>query len=317
MKLIIQMQNQTKKNNLQAINGILLLDKPIDCTSNFILQRVKYLFQAKKAGHTGSLDPLATGMLPICFGEATKFSEFLLNADKCYEVTAQLGITTNTGDSKGEVITQSEVLNISENKLSEVISSFVGVIEQVPPMFSALKYKGQPLYKYARSGIDIDRRARTVNICGINLLSFATSTFKLRVVCSKGTYIRTLIEDIGSELGCGAHVVQLRRIHTSGFENMKMFSFSELQSMQPSEYKDCLLPVDAAVKHLPKLDIDSQHVKDLYNGKVVRDIDLNNYPSGIVRLYDSVHQTFVGIGNIVDGKALQVNRLLGTSSLGG
>lgn len=304
------MQNQTKKNNLQAIDGILLLDKPIDCTSNFILQRVKYLFQAKKAGHTGSLDPLATGMLPICFGEATKFSEFMLNADKCYEVTARLGVTTTTGDSKGEILTNSDFSGISKTTLQEVVNNFVGTIEQVPPMFSALKHNGQPLYKYARSGIDIDRKSRKVNIYSSELLSFDDLTFKLRVVCSKGTYIRTLIEDIGSKLGVGAHVIQLRRLYTSGFDTLKMYTFAELESITSDKHKNCLLPIDLSVQHLPRLEVEAQYVTDLYHGKTVHDIDLSFYSNGLYRLYNSESQYFIGIGKIVDAKYLQVQRLL-------
>lgn len=307
----MQNQNQTKKSkNLQEINGILLLDKPIDCTSNFILQRVKYLFQAKKAGHTGSLDPLATGMLPICFGEAAKFSEFLLCADKCYDVTAELGVTTNTGDMKGEVIKRCDVVDISEENLNSTIAGFLGVIEQIPPMFSALKHNGQPLYKYARSGIDIERKARKVNIYSIDLLNFNTTTFKLRVVCSKGTYIRTLIEDIGAKLGVGAHVIQLRRLYTAGFENEKMFSFEDLQDMHSAELKQCLLPIDLAVQHLPRLDMQSAHVKDLFHGKVIEELDLSAYSDGVFRLYDITQKNFIGIGKVIDGKYLKAQRLL-------
>ncbi len=304
------MQNQTKKNNLQAINGIVLLDKPIDCTSNFILQRVKYLFQAKKAGHTGSLDPLATGMLPICFGEATKFSEFLLNADKCYEVTAELGVTTTTGDAKGEIITKRNFANIDTKTLAEVVASFEGDIEQVPPMFSALKHNGQPLYKYARSGIEIERKSRKITIFSIQLLNFDIPNFKLRVVCSKGTYIRTLIEDIGEKLGVGAHVVQLRRLYTAGFENAKMYSFSELQAMAVSELQSCLLPVDISVQYLPKLELDSERVIDLYHGKIIQNLDLSRHSDGNFRIYDKSKQTFIGLGKIVDSKYLQALRLL-------
>lgn len=305
------MQNQTKTSNkLQEVNGILLLDKPIDCTSNFILQRVRYLFQAKKAGHTGSLDPLATGMLPICFGEATKFSEYLLNSDKCYEVTAQLGVTTTTGDSKGEVLVKQDVKTFSINYLKEVLSSFIGSIHQVPPMFSALKHKGQPLYKYARSGIEIDRKSRNVNIYSIDLLSIDSNTFKLRVVCSKGTYIRTLIEDIGNKLGFGAHVVQLRRIYTSGFENLKMYKFSELELIPFHEYKNLLLPLDLAIQSLPKLEIDLSVIQDLYHGKIVKDLDLNIYSNQILRLYDKNNQNFIGLGQVNDANYLHAKRLI-------
>ncbi len=304
------MQIQKKKINLQEINGILLLDKPIDCSSNFILQRVKHLFQAKKAGHTGSLDPLATGMLPICFGEATKFSEFLLSSDKCYEVTAQLGITTTTGDSQGDIVTQHDSFNVTKEQISTVIPSFIGSIDQVPPMFSALKYNGQPLYKYARSGIEISRKSRQVNIYSIQLLDFNVNSFKLRVICSKGTYIRTLIEDIGEKLGIGAHVIQLRRLYTAGFENAEMFPFSRLQTMSELERETILLPVDLAVQHLPKLDIEKEHVVDLYHGKLVENLELSSYSNTILRLYNLADQRFIGLGKVVDGKILQAKRLL-------
>jgi tRNA pseudouridine55 synthase len=307
----MQNQNQTKKSrNLEVINGILLLDKPIDCTSNFILQRVKYLLQAKKAGHTGSLDPLATGMLPICFGEATKFSEFLLCSDKCYEVTGHLGVTTNTGDAQGEVLTRTDFSGISEENLNEIIADFVGGIEQIPPMYSALKHNGQCLYKYARSGIDIERKARKVNIYSIELLNFHTNTFKLRVVCSKGTYIRTLIEDIGARLGVGAHVTQLRRLYTSGFETSQMFSCADLQNMHQEDLKKILLPIDLAVQHLPRLGIQSSDAKDLFHGKVVDNLNLSSYSDGIFRLYDSYSKKFIGLGKINEGKYLKAQRLL-------
>lgn len=311
------MQTQTKKTNTsQDINGILLLDKPINCTSNFILQRVKHLFQAKKAGHTGCLDPLATGMLPICFGEATKFSDYLLNADKCYEVTAHLGVVTNTGDAEGEVIARQAVQELSAETLVKILDGFVGELQQMPPMFSALKHNGQPLYKYARLGLTVERNPRQVTIFSIELLKYNINTLQLRVVCSKGTYIRTLIEDIGLKLGCGAHVTQLRRIYTAGFANLQMFSFANLQLMQPLALISCLLPLDFALQHLPKICLEKNHIEDICNGKLIYSLDLSLYPAGSYRLYDAMQKNFIGIGKVIAGEYIQAQRLLSNDFLG-
>jgi tRNA pseudouridine55 synthase len=201
------MSRHRKRNaNLRTVNGILLLDKPAGLTSNAALQEVKKLYRARKAGHTGSLDPLATGLLPICFGEATKISGFLLDADKHYRVQCRLGERTNTGDSEGEVLERRPVEAVTEAALREAIEGFLGDIEQIPPMYSALKHKGERLYNLARQGLEVEREPRTVTIYALELLGFTGDHAELMVHCSKGTYVRTLVEDIGEILGCGAHV---------------------------------------------------------------------------------------------------------------
>ena len=201
--------------NLRRVNGILLLDKPAGLTSNAALQVVKKLYAARKAGHTGSLDPLATGLLPLCFGEATKVSGFLLDADKDYHVTCRFGERTSTGDAEGEVLETRPADGVSEQQLREVLNDFVGEIEQIPPMYSALKHKGERLYKLARAGVEVEREARQVTIFELELISFEAPLAEIRVHCSKGTYVRTLVEDIGEQLGCGAPSVSVRlTIHT-------------------------------------------------------------------------------------------------------
>lgn len=220
---------------LKPISGILLLDKPINTTSNHILQKIKKLFHAQKAGHTGSLDPLATGMLPICFGSATKLSQYLLDSDKRYLVIGLLGVKTKTGDSEGEIISTADSSYVTLEKITSVLEKFRGQIYQTPPMFSAIKFKGQPLYKLARKGIEIPRTPRLVTIHNLELKEFANSSFSLDVSCSKGTYIRQLIEDIGDELQCGAHVTMLRRVSVKPFEKCTMHSYACLETVYKSE----------------------------------------------------------------------------------
>lgn len=304
------MQNQKKRNSWQDIDGILLLDKPTDISSNSILQRVRRLYQARKAGHTGSLDPLATGMLPICFGEATKFSQFLLDADKCYIVEGKLGVTTTTADSQGETVQVIKDFNVTEQQLVGAVNRFIGEINQVPPMYSALKHKGQPLYKYARSGIEIERKARKINIYTSELLEYSRDSFKLRVLCSKGTYIRTLIEDIGAFLGVGAHVTMLHREYTSGFATNKMHTFASLQELTAVQLANYLLPIDLAVQHLPQFDLSLFQVSDLFHGKIIEDYGLIMPEGTILRLYVDSTAEFIGLGTVVAGKCLQAKRLI-------
>lgn len=223
------MQKSIKKVR-RIVDGILLLDKPIGISSNKALQKVKYLYNAKKAGHTGSLDPLASGMLPICLGRFTKIAGNLLNADKTYRVTFKLGAETNTGDLEGEIINQTEVTQQHLDKVPETLEKFTGEIQQYPPMYSAIKHNGQPLYKLARKGIEVERKPRNVNIYYIknnNLNS--ENSFSIDIKCSKGTYIRTLIADIGRDLGCYAVVTELRRLSIEGFENFPMVSLDDLE----------------------------------------------------------------------------------------
>src|SRR3990167_9071748 len=206
-----------RKHKGRNLSGLLVLDKPVGITSNAALQQVKALYQASKAGHTGSLDPLASGMLIICFGEATKFSQYLLDADKTYEVHAKLGEKTTTGDAEGEIVTRQSVPTFSKNEIEKVLENFRGEIRQIPSMYSAIKYQGKPLYEYARAGIEVERQARPIFIYELVLRSIEKQECHLFVHCSKGTYIRTLIENIGDKLRCGAHVAGLRRLSIGKF----------------------------------------------------------------------------------------------------
>ena len=266
----------TAKNKLQQVkrttrdvHGILLLDKPTGITSNKALQDIKYTLQAKKAGHTGSLDPLATGLLPLCFGEATKISAYLLEADKTYEVTAKLGVKTDSADSDGEVVDTQVVPVLSKEQIQTVIQSFLGEGEQIPPMYSALKVNGQRLYKLARKGKVIERKPRKVIIGPIELLSFSQEHFSLRVTVSKGTYIRSLIEDIATKLNTIAHVTILRRIGVSPFMQPKMINIEDFKNLSQEEQEKLLVPIDAALVSWKKIALSSQQTEDIKHGKLV------------------------------------------------
>ncbi len=300
------MMSQT--NSPTSINGILLLNKSIGMSSNGALQKIKRIFGAKKAGHTGSLDPLATGMLPICFGEATKICQYLLDANKCYETTGLLGIKTNTSDSTGQVIALVEEYNVSNEQLSEVVQKYKGNTKQVPSMFSALKHKGTPLYQYARKGIDIERAARDISISQLDLDSFDGEKFSLTVFCSKGTYIRNLVEDIGDDLGVGAHVVSLHRVYTSGFENTPMYTLDDFQKMSISQRMDCLIPMDKAVDYLPKIILANDELTKIRQGKIVTD-KIDDELIDCVRLYDEKLE-FVGLGERQINGDLKAKRML-------
>lgn len=285
----------------RAIEGVLLLDKPLGYSSNQALQQVKRLYQAAKAGHTGSLDPLATGLLPICLGEATKFSHFLLDADKSYRALIQLGSTTTTGDAEGEVLTRNEV-NVTPAFLQETISKFVGQIEQVPPMYSALKHEGKALYEYARNGQEIVRPARTVTIFDIRLNSFdpVLNSVEIDVVCSKGTYIRTLAEDIGQALGCGAHLAGLRRLTTAHFSLQHACTLEQLEAMSMEQRDKALLPVESPVQDLPSLTLDADSAYYLLQGQSIWKSGLKM--NGLFRIYHEDGR-FLGLGELdADGK---------------
>ena len=305
-------QNQTVKmsklNCNQSINGILLINKPQGLSSNALLQQVKHLFRAKKAGHTGSLDPLATGMLPICFGEATKFCQYLLDADKAYEATGLLGIKTNTSDALGEITEQSPPFDLTEPELLDILNQFTGSIKQIPSMFSALKHKGTPLYKYAREGIHIEREAREIIIHKLELLDFRGKEFDIRVLCSKGTYIRNLIEDIGDRLGVGAHVTRLHRTHTAGLSEERMYSLDELQKKTEPQLLACLLPMERAVRSLPQVTLNADEIVILRQGKTLSSTMFES-DTGCVRLYDESAR-FIGLGDVLPSGVLQVRRLL-------
>lgn len=290
------------------LNGILLLNKSQGLTSNSALQKAKRLFDAKKAGHTGCLDPLATGMLPICFGEATKICQYLLDADKCYETTGLLGQKTNTSDATGTVIAQTDEFHIDEVQLNTALEHYRGAITQVPSMFSALKHKGRPLYRFAREGIEIERKARDIVVSQLRLDAFDGRYFSLTVACSKGTYIRNLVEDIGESLAVGAHVTRLHRVHTAGFQGLPMYCLDELEAMTAVQRTQCLIPMDKAVDYLSPVFLSGEEVVTLRHGKVVvgqRECEA----ARCVRLYDE-HAQFIGLGEQLSDGSIKVKRLL-------
>ncbi len=299
----------------RKVNGILLLDKPLGISSNAALQEVKHLFKAAKAGHTGNLDPLATGMLPLCFGEATKMSAYLLDADKVYIGTCKLGVRTSSADAEGEVIETREVPELTEAKVLEVLEHFKGDIEQIPPMHSALKQNGQPLYKLARQGIEVERKPRPVTIFALELLEMGADELKLYVHCSKGTYIRTLVEDIGEMLGCGAHLSQLRRTKVGPFQEAGMITLDELHQQAESEGVESLdrhlLPLDHALGDYPEIKLTEN---SLFYVKQGQPVQVPQAPtSGWVRLCDSAGE-FIGVGAVLDDGRIGPKRLINTGS---
>jgi tRNA pseudouridine55 synthase len=284
------------KRTWRQVDGVLLFDKPLNISSNAALQKVRRLFQAEKAGHAGTLDPLATGLLPICFGEAAKFSSGLLDAEKAYHATVRLGATSSTGDAEGE-ITHTGASLPDERTVREVLPGFVGEIEQVPPMHSALKHKGKPLYEYIRKGETIDRPARRVTIHELMLERFAGDVMEISVRVSKGTYIRTLAEDIGNALGCGAHLLALRRTATAGFSIKEAWRWEQLEAMTEQQRDACLLPPDCMLPDLPVLRVEEGEVRRLAQGQRIR---LHaDVPEGRVRLHSP--RGFVGTGTLEKG----------------
>lgn len=287
------------KSNRREINGLVLIDKPLGITSNAALQQVKKFFNVAKAGHTGSLDPLATGMLPICFGEATKFSQFLLDADKVYRVIGKLGVVTTTGDVEGEIVQTKEIGEISKKQIEKVLAQFRGAIKQIPSMYSALKYQGQPLYKLARQGITVPREKRDVIIHRLDLKDFKDDTFELEVHCSKGTYIRTLIEDIGAALECGAHVVFLRRLLVLPFQNLTMTTISELAQIAGennyAKLDKFIFPTEIMLTNLTEVVVTETMIFYLRQGQPVLVSGIT--ASGLVKL-KSKDGRFLGVGEI-------------------
>lgn len=295
----------------RKIVGILLLDKPKGISSNAALQRVKRLFFAQKAGHTGSLDPLASGLLPLCFGEATKISGFLLDADKRYWLRCKLGVRTATGDAEGDVIAQRPVPDFSEAQLLEVLAQFQGEISQIPPMYSALKQNGERLYKLARQGIEVDRPARQVRIYENTLLAREQDEIVLQVRCSKGTYIRTLVEDIGEILGCGAFVSELRRTGVGQYDEQNMITMDELESLATEGYAALdarLLPIESALTHWPGVQLSEDAAFYLRKGQAVIVPHAPTY--GWVRLYTQDQERFLGLGQILDDGRVAPKRLV-------
>ena len=290
--------------NKRPLDGVLLFDKPLTLSSNIALQKVRRLFQAEKAGHTGTLDPLATGLLPICFGEATKFSTGLLDADKSYRALVKLGQTTTTGDAEGEITRSSEVV-LDEQKIRTTLHHFIGEIIQVPPMHSALKHQGKPLYEYIRKGVTIEREGRNVTIHELVLERFAGDEMEISVRCSKGTYVRTLAEDIGNALGCGAHLRGLRRTAIAGFRLENAYGWDQLEAMGMQEREACLLPLDCMLQDMPMLELDVVQVTRMAQGQRLG-ID-TELPDGKIRLYGA--GKFIGVAELL-GRRLAPDRLL-------
>lgn len=302
------------KTKWRPIDGIVLLNKPIGLSSNQALQRVRRLYRAAKAGHTGALDPLATGMLPLCLGEATKFSQYLLDADKRYVTCIQLGVRTTTGDQEGDVLTTQPVPELTDAELDAVLDRFRGEIEQIPPMYSALKHEGKPLYEYARQGIVIERKRRQVTISDVTLVERTSDSITLDIRCSKGTYIRTIGEDIGETLGCGAHLKTLHRVSTAGYDAQSMLTLEEFEALaeQGEEVLDQkLLSMDTAVEHLPEVLLPEGSANDMMFGRAVPNPQ-TECGQGLVRLYDSSNMRFLGLGE-VKPPYIKPQRLINTS----
>ena len=293
---------RVKKN----VNGVLLLDKPLGFSSNQALQKVKWLYSAAKAGHTGTLDPLATGLLPICLGEATKFAQYVTDANKTYFATIKLGATTTTGDAEGEVLTTAPV-KVTFDQFQTVCQQFIGEISQVPPMYSALKHEGKALYEYARAGVDIERKARLITIKNIEVNALEGDIAQITVTCSKGTYIRTLAEDIGTMLGCGAHLIGLRRTEAAGYLLSQAVTIEQLETMLIEAREDLLLPVDSAIENLPKVILNSDAAYYLMQGQAVW--QAGKLPSGDLRLYDEQNK-FLGLGCLQDDGKIAPKRLI-------
>lgn len=301
-----------KPKGFRDVDGILLLDKPSGISSNNALQQVRHLFKANKAGHTGSLDPLATGMLPICFGEATKFSNYLLDASKSYRAVCQLGYTSSTGDAEGEIVFQATA-DLSQAEIEAVLKQFVGQIDQQPPMYSAVKVNGRRLYKLARKGETVERQSRSIVIHSLDLVEFSDNRLTLDVHCSKGTYIRTLAEDIGRELGCGAYLAQLIRTGVHPFWDRACHSMDELRSLadaSPEKLDALLLPVESALSDLRELAIEPGEAAAIQQGRAIQ-TDSSHRP-GLVILMNGGEQ-FIGIGEVSANGQISPKRLMNTA----
>ncbi len=294
----------------RPITGIIVVDKPTGYSSNFILQRVKRLFNARKAGHTGSLDPLATGVLPVCLGEATKVSEFLLDADKRYQVTCTLGVLTDSGDADGNVIERQPIPVFDESRLKTVCETFLGEQQQIPPMFSALKHQGQPLYKLAREGIEVDRKARHIKIYEIAVISLDENSFTLNVHCSKGTYIRTLVQDIAAELGSMGYVSELRRTTAAGFDLQSAYTLDELNELvetAPTALDNLLSAPEEALPEMSSISLDAEQCQRIGYGQRIP-LEQQGVENDWVKLFDQ-HQQFLGLGQLSDDGILAPKKL--------
>ena len=302
--------SRQRRRKVRNISGIVVLDKANGLSSNAALQEVKRLYEANKAGHAGSLDPLATGVLPVCLGEATKVSQFLLDSDKRYRARIKLGIRTDTGDSEGSIIERNERIRVSREAIERALTKFKGEVEQVPPMHSAIKMNGVPLYKLARKGIAVEREPRLVTLYQICLVEFVNSELELEISCSKGTYIRTIADDLGQILGCGAHVIELRRTQAGVFTEKDSISSEELALEKENRGLDkidqFLIPMDRAIQDLPEVNLPSITASHVKNGQavLVRHLPKN----GLVRMYED--EQFIGIGSIDDDGKVAPKRLI-------
>ena len=289
------------------------MDKPAGISSNDVVQQAKRLFGAQKVGHTGSLDPLATGVLPLCFGEATKFSQYLLDANKTYWTRIRLGVSTETGDADGEVIAQVDATAITQTQVSDALETFVGEIEQIPSMYSALKHQGQPLYKLARQGIEVERAPRTVTIYSAELLQFAEAYIELRVHCSKGTYIRSLAEDLGAALGCGGHVSALRRLAAGPYAEAQAVTLEQVSEIgDPQEMDALLLPVASAVGSWPSVRLHEDTAHYVRQGQPVQ---VAHAPTdGWVQIFESAEEDrFLGVGEVLTDGRIAPRRLVASN----
>jgi len=291
----------SKRKSGRNVHGIILLDKRLGVSSNKALQEVRRLFNANKGGHTGSLDPMATGLLPLCFGEATKVSAMMLDDNKRYQAVVKLGVMTDTGDAEGQVIEQKPVPTLSKAMVDDCLSHFTGEIDQVPPMYSALKHKGKKLYELAREGIVIERKARKITIFELKLLDLTEGTLTLDVLCSKGTYIRSLAEDIGHKLGCGGTITGLRRTQSGQFKLEDALTFEQCQAMSLEQLTSKLLAVDEPLQDIPKVQLTSQQATLINHGQRI-DFQCESI-QGSVRMYSD--QIFLGLGEmLLDGKLI-------------
>lgn len=297
--------NAPRRAPRRRVDGVLLLDKPLGLTSNHALQAVRRLFNAEKAGHTGTLDPLATGLLPLCFGEATKFSSELLDAAKRYVATVQLGVTTDSADAEGQVL-QTRPVTSSRADVEAAMNSFLGEIDQIPPMHSALKRDGKPLYEYARAGIELERAARRVTITDLRLLDWTGERFVFEVACSKGTYVRTLAADIGERLGCGAHLAALRRTGIGRLDVASAHSMAALEALDLTARDGMLLPPDSLLGDIGRADLDMNDANRVTHGQAVR----WNAAGGLrLRVYDA-QGGFLGVCRTSEDGWLQPQRLI-------
>jgi tRNA pseudouridine55 synthase len=307
---------RSPKKRGRDINGILVLDKPAGMSSNGALQHVKRLYNANKAGHTGNLDVPATGLLPICLGEATKVSAYLLDSSKTYRARCQLGVTTTTGDADGEILSEKPVSELSETDMKQVCAKFIGEIDQVPPMYSALKHNGKRLYELAYKGIEVERKSRKITIHRIELIEFKDNQFEIEVYCTKGTYIRTLAEDIGNELGCGAHILTLRRLGAGPFHESQMVTPDQLQAVAEKGYEqldNLLLPMDTALTDIPEICLSEDVAFYLCQGQTVRVPGLPK--SGRLRIYNNSAQ-FLGLGEVTEDGCVAPKRLINNAETG-